>query len=285
MKEIHKILVMGAGVMGHGIAIVCARSGFSTYLMDVKSEVLDGAMSRIKKFFQGSVQRKKMSPREAQEAINRITTAIDFRSVAPDVDLVIEAVVEVKEVKAELFSNLHKICGPNVIFCTNTSQISVTELGRASGRDDRFIGMHWFNPPPLMKLIELPVGMKTSEKTIEIVSNLCRKLGKEPVVCKDTPGFVVNRILNVWYNEGLRLLDEGASTIDEIDKAVRDGGGFRMGPFELRDLVGLDVALHVTESLYKRLGHEKFRPPDCLKERVAAGNLGRKSGQGFYTYR
>lgn len=136
-----------------------------------------------------------------------------------------------------------------------------------------------------MKLIELPISMKTSEKTIEIVSNLCRKLGKEPVVCKDTPGFVVNRILNVWYNEGLRLLDEGASTIEEIDRAVRDGGGFRMGPFELRDLVGLDVALHITESLYERLGHEKFRPPDCLKERVAAGHLGRKSGQGFYTYR
>jgi 3-hydroxybutyryl-CoA dehydrogenase len=193
--------------------------------------------------------------------------------------------VEEQEIKTNLFKQLNELCSPSVIFASNTSQISITELGRASGRPDRFVGMHWFNPPTLMRLIEIPMGMETTEETVETVKALAHRLGKEPMVCKDSPGFVVNRILNVWYNEGMRLLDEGVASVEDIDRAIRDGGGFRMGPLELRDMVGLDVGLKVTESLYRRLGHEKFRPPECLRQRVAAGHLGRKTGKGFYTYR
>jgi 3-hydroxybutyryl-CoA dehydrogenase len=216
--------------------------------------------------------------------MDRISTTTDIESAARKCDYIIEAVVEHQKVKQDLFQLLDRQCGPDVIFSSNTSQISITELGRSSGRPDRFVGMHWFNPPPLMKLIEIPRGLETSDETVETVSALAKHLGKEPMVCKDSPGFVVNRILNVWYNEGMRALDEGLADVGTIDHAIRSGGGFRMGPLELRDLVGLDVGLQVTSSLYVRLGHDKFKPPVCLQERVAAGHLGRKTQKGFYAH-
>jgi 3-hydroxybutyryl-CoA dehydrogenase len=284
MTEIQRILVVGAGVMGHGIALVCARTGLNTDLVDVDAGILQRAISKIERFLKGSVERQKMTSQEAHEIINRINALRDLEDVAPRADMVIEAVVEDQEIKANLFKQLNELCPPSVIFASNTSQISITELGHASGRPDRFVGMHWFNPPTIMRLIEIPMGMETTEETVETVKALAHRLDKEPMVCKDSPGFVVNRILNVWYNEAMRLLDEGVARMEEIDSAIRDGGGFRMGPLELRDLVGLDVGLMVTESLYRRLGHEKFRPPECLRQRVAAGHLGRKTGKGFYTY-
>ncbi len=146
------------------------------------------------------------------------------------------------------------------------------------------MGMHWFNPPAIMRLIEIPRGTGTSDETVEKAEALAKRLGKTPVVCKDSPGFVVNRILNVWYNEAMRMVDEGMASVEDIDRAFRDGGGFRMGPLDLRDLVGLDVALQIVGSLYSRLGQEKFRPPECLRQRVAAGHFGRKTGEGFYKY-
>ena len=284
MKEIKRVLVTGAGVMGHGIALVCAGSGIVTSLLDTDSKYLEKALSKINKFLDGSVERGKLSQQDAEETLSRISTTTDIEEVAGKADLVIEAIIEDKEAKEKLFRDLNGICGPSVIFASNTSQISITELARSSGRPDRFIGMHWFNPPAIMKLIEIPRGMQTSDETVEIIETLAKRLGKTPMVCKDSPGFVVNRILNVWYNEAMRLVDEGAASVEEIDRAIRDGGGFRMGPMQLRDLVGLDTALLISESLFERLGSEKFRPCQCLRDRVAAGHFGRKTGKGFYEY-
>jgi 3-hydroxybutyryl-CoA dehydrogenase len=284
MKAIKRVLVTGAGVMGHGIALVCAGSGIVTSLLDTDPKYLEKALSRINKFLDGSVERGKLSQQDAEETLSRISTTTDIEEVAGKADLVIEAIIEDKGAKEKLFRELNGICGPSVIFASNTSQISITELARSSGRPDRFIGMHWFNPPAIMKLIEIPRGMQTSDETVEIIETLAKRLGKTPMVCKDSPGFVVNRILNVWYNEAMRLVDEGAANVEEIDRAIRDGGGFRMGPMQLRDLVGLDTALLISESLFERLGSEKFRPCQCLRDRVAAGHFGRKTGKGFYEY-
>ena len=284
MKEIKRVLVTGAGVMGHGIALVCAGSGIVTSLLDTDSKYLEKALSKINKFLDGSVERGKLSQRDAEETLSRISTTTDIEEVAGKADLVIEAIIEDKGAKEKLFRDLNGICGPSVIFASNTSQISITELARSSGRPDRFIGMHWFNPPAIMKLIEIPRGMQTSDETVEIIETFAKRLGKTPMVCKDSPGFVVNRILNVWYNEAMRLVDEGAANVEEVDRAIRDGGGFRMGPMQLRDLVGLDTALLISESLFERLGSEKFRPCQCLRDRVAAGHFGRKTGKGFYEY-
>jgi len=284
MKQIERILVVGAGVMGHGIALVCARSGIAADLVDTDENYLESALSRIKKFLAGSVERKKITPQASEEILARISTTTNIESLAGGADLVMEAIIEDKGAKANLFKQLNSLCDPSVIFSSNTSQISITELARVSGRPDRFIGLHWFNPPAIMTLIEIPKGIETSEETVETVVSLAKRLGKEAVVCKDSPGFVVNRILNVWYNEGMRLLDEGAAGVAEIDGAIREGGGFRMGPMQLRDLVGLDTALLITESLYQAMGNEKFRPCQCLRDLVAAGHLGRKTGKGFYEY-
>jgi len=282
--DIKRILVVGSGVMGHGIALVAARSGFDVSIVDVKEEFLQKGMHGIKRFLSGSVERGKMTQQEADSALSRIRTSVNMEAEAAEADFVIEAVFENKEVKASLFSQLNKICKGETIFASNTSQLSITELGLASGRAELLIGMHWFNPPPLMRLIEIPIGEKTSRETVETTIELSRKMGKQPFTCKDSPGFIVNRILNPWYNEGMNLLDEGVATAEDIDIAIKVGGGFRMGPLELRDLVGLDTALHVTEDLYQRLGNDKFRPPACLKNLVAAGKLGRKTGEGFYRY-
>ncbi len=284
MKEIYRVLVIGAGVMGHGIALVCAQGGIHTDLVDTDQHFLETALSKIRKFLGGSVERGKIPQEDADRIMERISTTTDLQAVAGKADLVIEAIIEDKAAKEKLYERLNTLCDPSVIFASNTSQISITELGRASGRPDRFTGMHWFNPPALMKLIEIPRGFQTSDETVETIESLAKRLGKVPMVCKDSPGFVVNRILNVWYNEGMRLLDEGAAGVEDIDRAIRDGGGFRMGPLQLRDLVGLDTALLITESLYKALGHEKFRPCQCLRDRVAAGHFGRKTGKGFYEY-
>jgi 3-hydroxybutyryl-CoA dehydrogenase len=284
MNPTESILVVGAGVMGRGIAQTFAQCGFKVFLADLKESILADALRFVQDFLKEGVKRGKISKEEADGVTSRIQVTTDMAAAAAHVGFVVEAVIEVQEVKTEIFRKLNVWCAPQVIFATNTSQISITELGRTSGRPDRFIGMHWFNPPQLMRLIEIPRGIETSQDTVNAMVQLAGWLGKAPVVCQDSPGFVVNRILNVWYNEGMRMADEGMATVEEIDRAIREGGGFKMGPMQLRDLVGLDVGLQVTESLYRRLGLEKFRPPECIRKRVEAGHLGRKSGKGFYDY-
>jgi len=282
--DIKRILVIGAGVMGHGIALVGARSGFNVSLVDMNDEILQKGMDKIQRFLDGSLKREKITQEDRDSALSRIHPTTNLEQEAMKADFLIEAIVENKEVKSNLFAHLNKLCRAETIFASNTSQLSITQLGEASQRPELFIGMHWFNPPALMRLIEIPVGVKTSKETIDTVVELSKKMGKQPFACKDSPGFIVNRILNPWYNEGMNLLDEGVATAADIDTAIKVGGGFRMGPLELRDLVGLDTALHVTEDLYQRLRNDKFKPPMCLRQLVAAGNLGRKTGKGFYEY-
>ena len=282
--DIERILVVGAGIMGHGIALVAARTGFEVSLVDLDEEILKRGRKKIEEFLDGSVKRGKMVKDDADSTLSRIRMSTDIDGEAKGSDFVIEAVVEKRDVKSNLFSALNTVCKPETLFATNTSQLSITELGEMSQRPDRFIGMHWFNPPAIMRLVEIPVGLNTSRETVNAVIELSEKMGKQPFICKDSPGFIVNRILNPWYNEAMKLVDEGVAAVEDIDTAIKVGGGFRMGPLELRDLVGLDTALHVTEDLYERLRNEKFNPPMCLRNLVHGGNLGRKSGKGFYDY-
>jgi len=284
VEKIKRILVIGAGVMGHGVALVAAQRGFDVSLVDLKDEFIEKGMSGIRGFLEGSLKRGKITQEEVDSALARIQTSTDVDGEAAKADFVFEAIIENLKIKSELFARLNKICRPEVIFASNTSMLSVTEMGTASGRPELLIGMHWFNPPTLMRLVEIPVGKGTNQATIDTVVALTRKLGKEPFTCKDSPGFIVNRILNPWYNEGMNMLDEGVATAEAIDTAIKAGGGFRMGPLELRDLVGLDTALHATEDLYQRLRNDKFKPPMGMRELVMAGKYGRKTGEGFYKY-
>ena len=283
--DIRKICVLGAGVMGHGIAQVCAQAGYQVNLQDIKDELAQAGINKIRKFLAGGVERKKMTQAEADAILNRIKVMTDLKEAVNDVDIIIEAIVEDIDIKKDVFRELDQICGEDTIFASNTSAQSITEMAMATKRPDKFIGMHWFNPPQLMRGIEVIVHDRTSKDTLDILVNLCNKLGKEPGVCKDSPGFIVNRLLQIWYNESLNMYDEGIAEPSDIDTALKAGYSFRMGPFELRDMVGMDVALASTGTHYRELMREQFRPPRCLIMKVKAGELGRKSGRGFYEYK
>ena len=245
---------------------------------------VESGLGKVKKFLEEGVKRGKIVQGDVDSIMGRIHGTTDLGEVSK-ADLVIEAATEELALKKQIFSKLSELCDSDVVFATNTSYQSITELGMASKRPEKFVGMHWFNPPQLMRLVEVVRGRGTADETIHLVVEICKKLGKVPIVCKDSPGFIVNRILQPWYNEAMNLLDEGVASAEDIDKAMKRGGGFRMGPLELRDLVGLDTALKGTESIYQQLGDEKFRPPQCLIKNVQAGYFGRKVGRGFYEYK
>lgn len=282
--EIKSISVMGAGVMGHGIAQVAAQAGISVTLSDIKEEFVQRGIKNIEQFMDQGIKRGKLAEEQKKETLARIKGVTDLTEAVEGVDLIIEAIVEDLEEKKRFYRELDKICPANVIFASNTSYLSITELAAATKRPDRFIGMHWFNPPQLMSLIEVVRTPSTSEETVSAIVDLSKKAGKTPMVCKDSPGFVVNRVLQPWYNEGMRLLEEGTATAQDIDTAIKLGGGFRMGPLELRDLVGLDIGLKGTLAIYEQLRDDKFRPPQCLIKKVQAGHYGRKTKKGFYEY-
>jgi 3-hydroxybutyryl-CoA dehydrogenase len=283
--EIKKITILGAGVMGHGIAQVCAQAGYEVNLRDIKDEFVQSGIGKIRKFLSGSVERQRMTQAEADALFGRIKGMTDLKEAVKDVDLVIEAIVEDINIKKELYKELDQICRPETIFASNTSAQSITEMAMVTKRPDKFIGMHWFNPAQLMRGIEVIVHDKTSKETRDTIVDLCKKLGKEPGVCKDSPGFIVNRLLQIWYNEGLNMYDEGIAEPRDIDTALKAAYNFRMGPFELRDLVGLDIGIASTTTHYRELMREQFRPPRCLIMKVKAGDLGRKTGKGFYEYK
>jgi 3-hydroxybutyryl-CoA dehydrogenase len=283
--EVKNIAVLGAGVMGHGIAQVCAQAGYQVNLRDVKDEFVEAGISKVRKFLSGSVEKQRMTQAEADAIVGRIKGMTDLKEAVKDVDLVIEAIVEDINIKKELYKELDQICRPDTIFASNTSAQSITEMAMATKRPDKFIGMHWFNPAQLMRGIEVITHDKTSKETLDTVVNLCKKLGKEPGICKDSPGFIVNRLLQIWYNEGLNMYDEGIADPQDIDMALKAAYNFRMGPFELRDLVGLDIGIASTTTHYRELMREQFRPPRCLIMKVKAGDLGRKTGKGFYEYK
>lgn len=282
--EIRKICVLGAGTMGHGIAQVCAQSGYQVNLEDVELEFLQRGIERIQRFLQGSVDRKKMTREEADAVLSRITGTTDLNQASKDADLLIEAIVENMELKKDTFRKLDQICPEHTIFASNTSYQCITEMAMVTKRPDKFLGMHWFNPPQIMRGIEVITTEKTSQEALDTIVELCKKLGKEPGICRDSPGFIANRLLQPWRNESYRAYDEGIASFQDIDKALRTAYSFRMGPFELGDLIGLEISLEGNETMYRELKSDIFKPARCHIMKVRAGELGRKTGQGFYQY-
>jgi 3-hydroxyacyl-CoA dehydrogenase (EC 1.1.1.35) len=282
--EVKKICVLGAGAMGHAIAQVCAQAGCDVKMRDVEGKFVQGGLDRIRKFLEGSVERKKITKEDADATLSRIKGITDLKEAAKDADVVIEAIIENMEIKKDTYKELDTICPAHTIFASNTSYQCITEMAAVTKRPDKFVGMHWFNPPQIMRGVEVIRGEKTSQEVVDTIVGLCRKLGKEPGVCKDSPGFIANRLLQPWRNESFRLYDEGVASFRDIDKALKTAYNFRMGPFELGDLVGLEVAIVGNETLYRELKSDVFKPARCHIMKVRAGDFGRKTGHGFYEY-
>jgi 3-hydroxybutyryl-CoA dehydrogenase len=281
---IKTIGVIGAGTMGTGIAQVAALAHFDVILHDVSPHVLKSAMRRIKDDLRRGVDKGKLSATEATEALASIHPRTLLSDIS-DADFIIEAASEELKVKKEIFQKLDAIVAPDAILASNTSSLSVTEIASSTKTPESVVGMHFFNPPPLMRLIEVVRGKQTSPEAVTVTCDLAMKMKKVPVVCRDTPGFIVNRIARPFYGEALRLLDEKAASVGEIDRIMRMEGGFKMGPFELMDLIGIDVNFAVTKSVYEQFNKEpRFRPHPIQQQMVEAGTLGRKTKKGFYPY-
>jgi 3-hydroxyacyl-CoA dehydrogenase (EC 1.1.1.35) len=282
-NERKKVGVLGTGTMGAGIAQVCAEAGLKVMLIDIDESILQGALSRISKAWQKSVEKGKIDDAIKASREELLESSQELASFK-DCDLVIEAIVEEISVKKKVFKTMDEICPAQTILATNTSALSITEIAAATSRTDRIAGMHFFNPVSAMKLVEVIPGSDTSNSTIETIVNLTKGIGKEPVVAKETPGFIVNRILNPLVNEAALAYQEGVASAEEIDKAMKLGAGLPMGPLALADMIGLDIVLHVTEYFFNEFGESKYRPALVLKQKVRAGHLGVKTGKGFYDY-
>jgi len=282
LNKINTICICGAGTMGSGIAQVAAQSGFNVVQYDVNDEMLSKSRSAININLQKLTEKGKLSVEEKEATVGRIIFTDNPNECIGDV--VIEAVIEDKEIKTKLFTKLSMINSPETIFATNTSSISVSELSEGKSYAERFAGMHFFNPAPLMKLVEIIRAGRTSEHVIQLFVDLARRLGKTPVVCNDAPGFIVNRVARHYYLEAMRLVEEGLTDIKTID-AVMESAGFKMGPFKLMDLIGMDVNYSVSNIVWETLGKpERLKPSFLQKTKVDAGELGRKTGKGFYDY-
>ncbi|MBR5947815.1 MAG: 3-hydroxybutyryl-CoA dehydrogenase [Clostridia bacterium] len=277
------IFVIGAGTMGLDIAQVFAGAGMKVTVNDISDEILEKARQRMVKGLDKRVERGKMEREAADALIGAITFTTD-QSKAAEADLVLEAIIENVQIKRDLFKKLDAICPESTIFATNTSSISITEIGSATARADRFIGMHFFNPATVMKLVEIIRGMNTSQETFDRIKELSVAIGKEPVEVAEAPGFVVNRILIPMINEAIELVQNGVASPEDIDQAMKLGANHPMGPLALGDLVGLDVCLAIMDTLYNETHDGKYRASNLLRKMVRAGMLGRKTGKGFFEY-
>ena len=281
--EIKKVMVLGAGQMGGGIAQVCAQAGLEVVLRDINDELVERGMKLIEKNLSRSVEKGRMTEDEKNVILGRFTTTLSLAD-GKDADLVIEAIVEDAKIKRETFAALDEICPPHAILASNTSSLPITQIAAATKRPEKVIGMHFMNPVPVMKLVEVIRGIATSDETYQVIDNLSKKLDKVPVEVNDFPGFVSNRILLPMINEAVYCLMEGVGTVEGIDTVMKLGMNHPMGPLALADLIGLDTCLAIMEVLYDGFKDSKYRPCPLLRKYVSAGWLGRKSGRGFYTY-
>ncbi|MDI6894395.1 MAG: 3-hydroxybutyryl-CoA dehydrogenase [Bacillota bacterium] len=281
--EVRRVFVVGAGQMGSGIAQVAAQAGLQVTVRDIAPEFVEKGMAAIRRNLQRSVEKGRITTEEQQAILDRLHTTLDLEAAA-EADVVIEAIVENLQAKKDLFSELDRICPAATILASNTSSLPITELAASTKRPDRFIGMHFMNPVPVMQLVEVVRGHLTSDETHRVIRDLAVRMGKTPVTVQDYPGFVANRVLFPMINEAIYCLMEGVASAEDIDTVMKLGMNHPMGPLALADLIGLDTCLAILETLHQGLGDPRYRPCPLLRRMVSAGLLGRKTGRGFYTY-
>ncbi len=280
--KIERITVIGVGTMGHGIAQVAAAAGATVHLNDISAEAIDTGMAAVRANLDKGIEKGKVSEQQRDEILGRLVAAQDLDAAAEKSDLIVEAAPESLELKQEIFKRIDAAAPGHAILASNTSSLPVTRIAEATGRPDKVLGMHFFNPVHIMKLLEIVRADTTAQETVDTVVAFGVAMGKDPIVVRDAPGFASSRLGLVLGLEAMRMLEQGVATAEDIDKAMTLGYGHPMGPLRLTDLVGLDVRLAIAEHLHEELGSEAFRPPDILRRMVAEGKLGKKSGQGFY---
>jgi 3-hydroxybutyryl-CoA dehydrogenase len=284
MSRIERIVVIGAGTMGHGIAQVAASAGYHVWLHDAARDQIDAGLARIRANLDKGVERGKTRPEDRDRALERLHAGPELEAIAPSADLVIEAVPERMEIKTNLFAAIDKLTPEHAILATNTSSLSVSEIATATSRPARVVGMHFFNPVHIMKLLEVVRGAKTSAETVDAATGFAKTIGKQAIVVTDTPGFASSRLGVVLGLEAMRMVEQGVASPEDIDRAMELGYNHPMGPLQLTDLIGLDVRLGIAEYLHRSLGGPQYEPPEILRRMVADGRLGKKTGRGFYTW-
>jgi 3-hydroxybutyryl-CoA dehydrogenase len=283
MAKIRKVGVLGAGLMGSGIAEVAARAGYETVVREVTDELTDRGLGKIRGSLDRAVEKGKLAADDRDAALGRLSGTVDLDALA-DCDIVVEAIIENLEEKRKTFTALDEVVKPEAIFASNTSSLTITQMAMFTRRPDQFVGLHFFNPVPVMKLVEVVRTLLTSEATFERAFDFARSLGKEPIACRDNSGFIVNRLLVPYLLDAIRALEEGVGTAEDIDKGMQLGCGYPMGPFTLLDFVGLDTTYYIANIMFEEYREKRFAPPPLLKQMVQAGRLGKKSGRGFYDY-